>query len=105
MARRRPGDRRGSSDGSVVDTLDTLRTELATVRRGQLKLMKAMVDLRHEVNHRLGTTRDELSELIKASHAEIARQLERLESVSDEQRSRLSELERDFDEAFDTGSE
>ena len=100
MPPRRSGDRRPPTDSSLADTIDALRTDMATLRRGQLKLIKAVVDLRHELSHRLSTSREDLGALLKASHAELCRHLERVEQVADDSESRLTTIEREMESLF-----
>lgn len=104
MPRRRTGDAHNSGSGpdsSVLAALDAMRAELRSLRRGQLKLLKAVGDLRYELNHRLSSSREELGALVKASHAELSQRMETLDSLAEEQGSRLNDLERDFDDIFE----
>jgi len=102
MPRRRTGDSsQPPPEASVQAALQALRSELRTIRSCQLKMMKALVEMRHELNHRLRVSRDELGALVKASHTEVVGRIDTYEQIADEQAMRIADLERDMDELFE----
>ncbi|OIP30994.1 MAG: hypothetical protein AUK47_23540 [Deltaproteobacteria bacterium CG2_30_63_29] len=85
----------------IVEMLTAIRGELTHVRRAQHKLTKVLFDLRHELNHRIGTTKEDVEALIKASHNELSDRLDRMGSSAEDFRTRLDDIEQDFDQLFD----
>jgi len=88
---------------AIVEALAELRNELRILRRGQLNLTRTVTSMRHELNHRLSTTREELGALVKASHAELAERFEHLDARLDDEHQRLSALEQELDDIFNEG--
>ena len=80
--------------------LEKLTTDIETLRRGQLKTLKSINALRHEFNHRLGTSREDLSALIKASHTELVERMSNALGSHDNNSKRLTRLEHELDELF-----
>lgn len=85
----------------LVEMLTAIRGDLKLLRRDQQKLTKALFDLRHELNHRIGTTKEDIEALLKASHNELSDRLDRVGSSTEDFRTRLDDIEQDFDQLFD----
>lgn len=88
-------------DDEVLRAIAALSQEITAMRNTQLRMMKSISTLRHEMSHRLATTREELGALIKASHAELSTRFSEIDAFVDEQQQRFDDIERDFDALLD----
>ena len=81
-------------------TIERLGVEVKTLRRGQLKTLKSINELRHEFSHRLGTSREDLAALIKASHTDLMERFNNTLNSHSENTKRLTRIEHELDDLF-----
>ena len=88
----------------LATAVAALRDEVRGIRRTQLNMYRSVLDLRHEVGHRLGSTSEETAAMLKAVHADLVDRIETLDALVDDQRQRFETLERDLDDLLDDHS-
>jgi chromosome segregation ATPase len=89
---------------TLLEAVESLRSELRSVRQGQHKLTKGLYELRHELRHHIDTHREQLEALLKASHTDLCDRIDQSSSLVGDHQQRLDEIEQDLDDLFDANS-